>query len=217
MIDTFEYILNKYKIEIGSKSHIVEIPNMGRVQLAELFAELKFKRGAEIGVEKGVYSAALLKTNLKLKLFSIDPWKASSYEPGIEGVRYNQSHYERCYKMAKGKLRNLNCKIIRKTSMKAVKDFKDKSLDFVYIDGNHNFPNVINDIHEWRKKVKTGGIVSGHDYMYFSSQYHNHVKHALLAYTKAYGIKPLFIVGTETYDKGVIRDRIRSWFWVKFA
>ena len=49
--------------------------------------------------------------------------------------------------------------------MDAVKDFKDESLDFVYIDANHGYESTKEDIREWSKKVKKGGIVSGHDYV----------------------------------------------------
>lgn len=49
--------------------------------------------------------------------------------------------------------------------MDVVKQFKDESLDFVYIDGNHSFQHVVNDLCEWEKKVKVGGIVAGHDYI----------------------------------------------------
>ena len=213
-MNTYAYIFKKYNLN-PSRQGIIEIPNIGRVQLAELFAELKFKKGAEIGVEEGIYSEILLKANPKLHLTSVDPWKASSYEPGIRGVDYSRQHFERCYRVAKKRLSPYNCKIIRKESMAAVKDFKENSLDFVYIDGNHDFVNVTNDIHAWGKKVKVGGIISGHDYAYFPFPKHNHVKHVVLAYTRAYGIRPLFILGEAVRRPGIIRDRFRSWFWIR--
>ena len=37
-------------------------------------------------------------------------------------------------------------------------------LDFVYIDGNHQYDYVINDIKLSLKKLKKNGIISGHDY-----------------------------------------------------
>jgi len=37
-------------------------------------------------------------------------------------------------------------------------------LDFVYIDANHNYEFVINDIRLALTKIKKGGIISGHDY-----------------------------------------------------
>ncbi|TSC86276.1 MAG: hypothetical protein G01um101416_699 [Microgenomates group bacterium Gr01-1014_16] len=191
------------------------IPNMGRVQLAQLFAELEFIKGAEIGVLEGGYSEVLCQANPKFRLFSIDPWKASAFEPDQTGI-YSQPQFDAFFKIAKKRLSKYNCQIIKKESLKAAADFADESLDFVYIDGNHDFINVANDLHTWQKKVKAGGIVSGHDYFNFPSYHRNHVKRVLLAYTLSYGIKPLFIVGADAVrQRGVIRDHFRSWFWVK--
>lgn len=50
------------------------------------------------------------------------------------------------------------------TSVDAAKLFDDKSLDFVFIDANHKYDYVSADIAAWFPKVKSGGIISGHDY-----------------------------------------------------
>jgi len=41
-------------------------------------------------------------------------------------------------------------------------------LDSVFIDGDHNFAEVCADIESWKPLIRTGGIISGHDY---STQY----------------------------------------------
>lgn len=213
-MDTQNYIAKKYNLRFGGHDWIVEIPNMGRGQLAELFSELNFNVGAEIGVDRGKYSEVLCRANPNLHLYSIDPWLNSVYEANVpERTNYDQNYLEGRLQQALKRLEPYNCTIIKKTSMDALDDFEDETLDFVYIDGNHNFPNVTNDLHYWSTKVRKGGIVSGHDYAYFSSSRNNHVKHAVIAYTKAYGIKPHFVVGTS-HEAGT-RDLIRSWFWVK--
>ncbi len=215
MISTQEFIVQKYKLKFGRRDALVTIPNMGRAQLAQLFAELGFRKGAEIGVLEGGYSEVLCQANPMLELFSIDPWKASAFEPDQIGI-YTQKQFDAFYKAAKKRLAKYNCQIIKKESQQAALDFKDESLDFVYIDGNHDFVNVANDLNTWAKKVRVGGIISGHDYAHFPSQRRNHVKRVLLAYTQSYGIKPLFIVGADAVRRrGVIRDHFRSWFWVK--
>lgn len=215
MISTFDYIVNKYKLNIG-KEYVIEIPNMGRADLAGLFAELNFNKGAEIGVEKGLFSEVLCKANPKLHLYGIDPWKVSVYEPGIQGIYYDQKIYDDLYKEAVKRLKPYKCTLIRKTSMTAAKGFPDESLDFVYIDGNHDFVNVTNDIYTWSKKVRPGGVISGHDYIYLPLHKQVHVKYVLPAYTRAYGIIPFFLVGAEAVGvPGVTRDHYRSWFWVK--
>jgi predicted O-methyltransferase YrrM len=42
---------------------------------------------------------------------------------------------------------------------------EDKSLDFVYIDANHTYQAVKEDIRLWYPKVKSGGLIMGHDYL----------------------------------------------------
>ena len=50
------------------------------------------------------------------------------------------------------------------TSLEAAARFADKSLDFVWIDGNHEYEAVKADIMAWLPKVKAGGVLAGHDY-----------------------------------------------------
>ena len=49
-------------------------------------------------------------------------------------------------------------------SGEASKKFKKQSLDFVYIDGSHDYDSVCVDIEIWLPKLKPGGMIGGHDY-----------------------------------------------------
>jgi len=64
----------------------------------------------------------------------------------------NQSTVDANYVEAVKRLEPYNCVLIKKYSMDAVKDFADGSLDFIYIDGNHNYPHVVEDLCFWAKK-----------------------------------------------------------------
>ena len=55
---------------------------------------------------------------------------------------------------------------VRMTSMEAVKLYEDNSLDFVLIDGSHAYEDVCNDITEWLKKIKPGGMLAGDDFVW---------------------------------------------------
>ena len=181
-----------------------EIPNFGRDELAKFFAEVGLNYGAEIGVESGAYSEILCKFNPNLHLLCVDAWQPYK---GYMDYAYQQT-LSTSYETAKKVLSPYNnVTFIRKFSMDAVKDVEDNSLDFVYIDGNHTLQYVINDICEWSKKVRPGGIVSGHDYHHFKKSRQFHVIEAVNAYTQAYYISPWF-----TTD---IKKEGRSWFWVK--
>lgn len=56
------------------------------------------------------------------------------------------------------------CKIINKRSDLAYSDFTDESIDVLYIDGNHSYNFVYNDIVKYFPKIKCGGFLTGHDY-----------------------------------------------------
>jgi len=53
---------------------------------------------------------------------------------------------------------------IRKLSTEAVSDFKNNSCDVIFIDMNHSYESVKEDISIWLPKVKHGGYLAGHDY-----------------------------------------------------
>jgi hypothetical protein len=130
-----------------------------RVDLAKFCGKLNFKVGAEIGVCKGKFSRVFCWNIPDVSLYGIDTWTSDPNDPGDEG-ELNESNYAHAKKI----LKPFKVTLLRKTSMEALNDFKDNSLDFVYIDANHTFDYAMRDIIEWSRKVKSGGIVSGHDY-----------------------------------------------------
>lgn len=205
MTKTLGYIVKKFSLDL-SQPQPIRITDTGRVGLAKLFAELNFRKGAEVGVDRGAFSEILRQTNPQLQLFSIDAWSTSAFEDPRNSSPAMQKQYEDHYQDARRRLASYNCKIIRKKSLDAVKDFNDNSLDFVYIDSNHNFVEVAADIYRWEKKVKPGGIISGHDYFHFPPEKDNHVRHIVDAYVLAFEISPYFELGVDKYH---------SWFWVK--
>ncbi len=133
---------------------------LSRIELAKHFNELGFKKGAEIGVFDGYYSEILCREISGLSLYSIDGWD------NYGGYRNGAYHIElqKALKTAQDRLAKYDCKIIQEFSKDAVKRFEDESLDFVFIDANHTYQYVKEDIELWTPKVRKGGIVSGHDY-----------------------------------------------------
>ncbi len=212
--DTYKYIVEKYNIDVG-RQYLVDVEGMvGSVDLSKLFAELKFNKGVEVGVDRGLFSEVLCKDNPDLQLSCVDPWRYEAFAKG-NPYREKQEYFDECYKESVERLAPYNATIIKKTSMDALADFEDESLDFVYIDANHDFVNFTQDLHHWIKKVRLGGIVSGHDYAHFSYKKFNHVKRALIAYARVYRMLPIFAVMQNHKDTGLKRDKYRSWFWCK--
>lgn len=200
-----EYIGKKYSFDYTKKPAFIIPGGRGEGGLATLFKELEFKTGAEIGVLKGEYTQILGQTIPNLKLYAIDPW--TEY-PDYYDVSGGQPYFNEIYEEAKQRTSFFDCQLIKKFSMEAVKDFEDESLDFVYIDANHEFIHVAEDIHYWSKKVKKGGIISGHDYRRggFRSKCKVNVKDVVQAWTYTNGINPWYIIDG---------DRHQSWMWIK--
>ncbi len=166
-----------------------------RQHLAELFCELGYTKGAEIGVRSGNYSKCLLDANPNLTLYSVDPW--------FPYARVTQEQQDKHYQHCCGKLKEYGdrSKIVKATSMEALKIVPD-DLDFVYLDANHEFDHIMKDLIEWSYKVRKGGVVSGHDYYQF---YQAGIIQAVNCYTNAHNI-------TQWY---ITRDVEPSFFWVK--
>lgn len=197
-MEPIAYIKQKYNVD-GGKGPI-QLP-ISRKGLPELFAELGYKEGAEVGVEKGRYSKRLCQGNPDLLLHSIDAWAAySGYRDHV-----TQRKLDMFYEETKQRLEPFNCNIIRGFSVEVANQFENGSLDFVYIDGNHEFSQVTADIHAWEPKVRKGGIVSGHDYRRGDSNWTCHVKDVVQAWTYSHGIRTWFIT----------TDRSPSWLWVQ--
>jgi hypothetical protein len=203
-MSTLDYILDKYKA-----NQKIYLDSYSRWHsLTYLLKELDFKLGAEIGVGNGRFSEKLCRVNPQLKLYGIDAWKIYPRYKNIEPVR----DIEETYEIAVKRLTPYKVEIIRDYSMDAVKRFADESLDFVYIDCNHEYDYVKEDIREWSKKVRKGGVVAGHDYCsgvhddFLGQKTTYGVKQAVDEWVAQNKISPLFIFS---------KDLAPSWLYVK--
>lgn len=204
MTNALELIYAKYAIPPDAPSpiqlQVCRVPD----QVA-LYAELGLRVGAEIGVDRGLFAADICKANPGVKLYGIDPWQ----DYPEYGEVYTQPYADNCRAQAKRRLRPYDVTLIRKKSLEAVVDFEDNSLDFVYIDGNHAYQFVKDDITAWSRKVRPGGIVSGHDYCRPKNRHRwlfQGVIQAVNEYVAENKITPWFI----------FRGRgCSGWLWVK--
>jgi len=209
-METLEYIAQKFNVDITVQPPI-EILKVNRTIMAQTLCELGFTVGAEIGVAKGEHSALLCQNNPNLKLYCIDAWEH------YHGYRdYLSARLIYFYEEAQKLLSPYNCTLIKKFSQDAVKDFADGSLDFVYIDGAHDFRHVVDDIDDWSKKVRKGGIIYGHDYKRSKNpRLRQEVVDAVNGYTYANHIRPWFLLGTRGKYDGQYCEGTRSWMWVR--
>ncbi len=117
----------------------------------------------EIGVFDGEHAYQILKhLNIK-KLYLIDPYTNNTNYKG--DPMSNSNFLSLAKSKAKKLLKPFKDKIvwIEKLSKDAIGDIKEK-LDFIYIDGNHFYPHIDNDLENYYTLLKQDGIFSGHDF-----------------------------------------------------
>jgi hypothetical protein len=139
-----------------------------RVQLLGCFP--KKIKVAEIGVQAGEYSESLFRVLEPEELYLIDCWQV--LEDQEDPVRnywdqyyWNQAAQDRYYSLVREKfVQNSNVKVIKEFSSEAARVFPDEYFDLIYIDANHTYKSVSEDLETWFPKVKKGGILAGHDY-----------------------------------------------------
>jgi predicted O-methyltransferase YrrM len=119
----------------------------------------------EIGSWKGRSAAYMAveihNSNKKIKFDCVDTWKGSIEHVDDIFVQ-EDTLYSEFLKNIEPVKHIINP--IRMLSLDACQIYPDNSLDFVYIDASHEYEDIKNDIINWLPKVKTGGIISGHDF-----------------------------------------------------
>jgi predicted O-methyltransferase YrrM len=160
-----------------------------RRELIQMLRERGSKFGVEIGTDHGQYAQQLCEGIPGLKLCCVDPWLA--YTEGEEV--HSQQEMDLIYLQALERLNPYGCIIERSTSIEVAKRVTDNTIDFVFIDGNHEYDYVLQDITEWTKKVKFGGIVCGHDYKEDKLRKYGVIE-AVQKYTKDNHIAPWFVL-----------------------
>lgn len=124
--------------------------------------------GVEIGVFKGEFSEHIL-TNWKGILYMVDPFRPmNDYHDKSQHPDSFSYLNETIGNIHKFQDRGLPLVM---TSEQASNLFADNSLDFVYIDGNHQYKYVKQDLELWYPKVKKGGYLMGDDYLGYDKEW----------------------------------------------
>lgn len=98
------------------------------------------------------------------KYYGIDPW--TQQQTYVDSANVNNAMQNVKYENAKQRLRKYENRIelIRKYSSDAHMQFEDNSIDFIYIDGRHDYCGVYEDLQLYYPKLKCNGIMAGHDF-----------------------------------------------------
>jgi predicted O-methyltransferase YrrM len=96
----------------------------------------------------------------RINIFVVDTWKGSSDELN---TFHKLATMTDIYPIFLDNMGDRKFTPIRKQSVEASQDFQDNSCDVVYIDMQHTYEAVKEDLNAWYPKVKAGGYIAGHD------------------------------------------------------
>ncbi len=158
--------------------------------------------GLELGVYRGENAHWLLSTFSNLTLHGIDPyvpyndWNGAvncSDQDLRDGKRADiiADEYLSVFKHQGRYIHH------KKTSDEAVSDFNDEQFDFIFIDGLHEYSQVLLDCQNYYGKLKPGGVFSGHDYLAIEG-----VRRAVDEFAASV-LKNVFLMPTD------------AWYWFK--
>ncbi len=135
---------------------------------------------AEVGVYKGYTTEYLAQCDNVKKIYAIDPWKNingyTDHYKLLKDLRRSNTHGEpiplkswhQLYLYVRDKLSKYdNIEILQKTSQEAAACVNEE-LDLVFVDGDHTYDSVMLDLSLWCPKIKSKGILSGHDYTWYA-------------------------------------------------
>ena len=111
---------------------------------------------AEIGVNKGDFSAQMLELTLPAKLHLIDAWgDPKRYHDGLQLLVEERFRDE---------IARQRVEINRGLSTDVLATFPDGYFDWVYLDTAHTYSVTSAELALLEHKVKRDGIIAGHDY-----------------------------------------------------
>lgn len=127
-----------------------------RCELPLVCRTLGYKKIVEVGVNRGVHLRWLATAEPHL-LVGIDPWRGMFQQP-------SEDHYQELLDWAHRTMHAGHViRLLKMMSAEAAVQFDSGFFDVVYIDGDHHFEEVRNDLHAWWPLVARGGILMGHN------------------------------------------------------
>ncbi len=146
----------------------------------------------EIGCASGGNAASMLRAFPNLQLYMVDPWRADpEYVAAMKVARPNSPFLAKCQltqadfdrwceeAWAATAFADRRVIIIRASSPLPTEFFRNGSLSFGFIDGDHREEAVAADLRWLWPKIRLGGIFAGHDY---GTRGHDGVKRAVDAW-----------------------------------
>lgn len=123
-----------------------------------------YRKGAEIGVSQGRFTMYLCAIMHDIKMIAVDRWEEQPEHKSEGWVGWDHDGSLNRFRATCEQYFHDRVDIIRSDSVAAAALVEDGSLDFCFIDGDHSYEGCLADIKAWSPKVRSGGMITGHDF-----------------------------------------------------
>jgi hypothetical protein len=125
-----------------------------------LFVEV----GSWLGKSAAFMAVEIVNSGKPISFACVDPWLDGG--PDLRDTKYFKSLQKPVYETFQSNIKPVAhlVRTYRMTSVEAAAQFADGSIDFLMLDGDHNYPAVLEDIRAWLPKMRPGGLMAGDDY-----------------------------------------------------
>ncbi len=123
--------------------------------------------GCWFGLSTTIMAKYIQESGKNIKFYTVDIFKGSDYSEYLintMGKYTGEEQWSEYSNYIREQGVEPYIQTLKMTSVEASELFEDKSIDFVFIDGDHNYEAIKKDIESWLPKIKTGGVMAGHDY-----------------------------------------------------
>ena len=170
-----------------------------RREIAVFLKKFNFKILCEVGVRDGENLCDILKAE-PTEMVAVDIWKEDANFRSRNPLCFSQEDLDRQLNVIIGLQKTYPCiKIIRNLSTEAAKQFLDNYFDYVYIDADHSYEAVRDDIKAWYPKVKQFGVLGGHDYIRNYDKIFEGVNQAVNEFIRANALCTHFEISNSWY------------------
>ena len=163
---SFLMLLNNYFFYLKAK-----IKKTSSDKRAYILEQLnKNSKVVEVGVWKGDFSKQIWNISSPNLLVLVDSWtfdeKVRGCAPQVNGEEpLNQNFFDQAKNDTFNKFEKFqNVHILDLNSLDASNNYEDNFFDYIYIDAEHTYEAVTNDLKVWYPKLKKNGILFGDDY-----------------------------------------------------
>jgi predicted O-methyltransferase YrrM len=137
------------------------------VMVAKAPREAQFVEvGSWLGRSAALMAVEIVNSKKSINFVCIDPWLDGG--PDLKDTKYYKDLKKPVYDTFMENIRPVRHVVtaLRMTSLEGAAKFADGEIDFLMLDGDHNYEAINADIEAWLPKMKPGGVMSGDDYLW---------------------------------------------------